>query len=183
MYEEGSSHKWSGNPNESLIREAAQLAPGTALDIGAGEGADARWLKQQGFSVTAVEPSPIAAARIGENITVINDSFEAAELDNFDLVTAFYTPLLDDAATREKLLGCIAPNGTLIMVHHVDVSGMSNHLGKPESAFLLPARLHDWVAANPQFRVDTFGRFPRTVSHGAGVGHSEDVVLKITKTA
>lgn len=180
MYDDGSTQRWSGNPNAALLREAAHLSPGTALDIGAGEGADARWLHQQGFNVTAVEPSPIACARIGDEITVINDSFEAADLGRFDLVTAFYTPLLDDAATREKLLGCLAPQGTLIMVHHVDVSHMAAHHCRSESEFLLPGRLHEWVAANPEFQVETFGTFPRSVSHGAGAGHSEDVVLKIT---
>ena len=32
-------HRWSGNPNEALIREAGELSPGRVLDIGCGEGA------------------------------------------------------------------------------------------------------------------------------------------------
>ena len=32
---------WSGNPNGALVREAADLAPGRAIDVGAGEGGDA----------------------------------------------------------------------------------------------------------------------------------------------
>ena len=35
---------WSGNPNPQLVAEAAGLKPGTALDLGCGEGADALWL-------------------------------------------------------------------------------------------------------------------------------------------
>lgn len=32
---------WSGNPNPHLVAHVAELFPGTALDIGCGEGADA----------------------------------------------------------------------------------------------------------------------------------------------
>ena len=32
---------WSGNPNPQLVEQVADLAPGTALDVGSGEGADA----------------------------------------------------------------------------------------------------------------------------------------------
>ena len=54
---------WSGNPNPQLVAEVADFAPGTALDIGAGEGADALWLAQQGWSVTAVDISTVALDR------------------------------------------------------------------------------------------------------------------------
>lgn len=39
---------WTSNVNPSLIAEASDLAPGTALDVGSGEGADARWLAERG---------------------------------------------------------------------------------------------------------------------------------------
>ena len=54
---------WSGNPNPQLVAEVAGLAPGRALDIGAGEGADALWLAQQGWTVTAVDISTVALER------------------------------------------------------------------------------------------------------------------------
>ncbi|MGW4801016.1 FAD-dependent oxidoreductase, partial [Nonomuraea sp. NPDC004297] len=40
---------WSGDPNAVLVRELAGLAPGTALDLGSGEGGDALWLAGQGW--------------------------------------------------------------------------------------------------------------------------------------
>jgi len=43
---------WSGNPNAILVREVTGLDPGTALDLGCGEGADAIWLAQHGWRVT-----------------------------------------------------------------------------------------------------------------------------------
>ena len=39
---------WSGNPNPRLVEQVADLAPGTALDVGSGEGADAIWLATRG---------------------------------------------------------------------------------------------------------------------------------------
>ena len=41
---------WSGHPNPLLVRYAAGLAPGTALDVGSGEGADVIWLAHPGLA-------------------------------------------------------------------------------------------------------------------------------------
>ncbi len=57
------SSLWSGNPNRHLIGEAAELTPGAALDVGSGEGADAIWLAQRGWQVTAVDLSTVAIRR------------------------------------------------------------------------------------------------------------------------
>lgn len=46
---------WSGNPNEALVVESKDLAPGRVLDVGCGEGADAVWLAHQGWEVTALD--------------------------------------------------------------------------------------------------------------------------------
>jgi 2-polyprenyl-3-methyl-5-hydroxy-6-metoxy-1,4-benzoquinol methylase len=54
---------WSGNPNPHLMATAAQLTPGTALDVGSGEGADAIWLASHGWHVTAVDISVVALER------------------------------------------------------------------------------------------------------------------------
>src|SRR5687768_15357895 len=54
---------WSGNPNPRLVAVASELTPGTALDVGCGEGADAIWLAQRGWSVTGVDISAVALER------------------------------------------------------------------------------------------------------------------------
>ena len=54
---------WSRNPNPYLVAEAGDLTPGTALDVGAGEGADAIWLASRGWRVTAVDLSAVALER------------------------------------------------------------------------------------------------------------------------
>ena len=54
---------WSGRPNQRLVENVSGLTPGTALEIGCGEGADAIWLAQQGWTVTAVDVSKVAVER------------------------------------------------------------------------------------------------------------------------
>ncbi|HZZ52771.1 MAG TPA: class I SAM-dependent methyltransferase, partial [Trebonia sp.] len=68
---------WSGNPNRQLVAEAAGLAPGTALDAGAGEGADAIWLAERGWQVTAVDVSGVALGRAAEHAAKAGDEVAA----------------------------------------------------------------------------------------------------------
>src|ERR1700741_4076142 len=68
---------WSGNPNRQLVTEAAGLAPGTALDAGAGEGADAIWLAERGWQVTAVDVSGVALGRAADHAAKAGDEVAA----------------------------------------------------------------------------------------------------------
>ncbi|UUZ43532.1 class I SAM-dependent methyltransferase [Janibacter limosus] len=54
---------WSGRPNPSPVNAVQHLAPGKALDLGCGEGADAIWLATRGWLVTGVDISATAIAR------------------------------------------------------------------------------------------------------------------------
>ena len=54
---------WSGRPNGRLVAEVADLTPGRALDVGCGEGADAIWLAQHGWTVIAIDVSDVAVGR------------------------------------------------------------------------------------------------------------------------
>ena len=65
-YSEHDGAKWSGRPNGRLVAEVADLASGRALDVGCGEGADAMWLAERGWSVTAIDISDVAVGRARE---------------------------------------------------------------------------------------------------------------------
>lgn len=54
---------WSGRPNEPLVTEVTGLPPGRALELGAGEGADAVWLAEQGWAVTVTDFSRVGLER------------------------------------------------------------------------------------------------------------------------
>src|SRR3546814_632020 len=60
-YSEKEGSMWSGRPNGRLVAEVEELAPGRALDVGCGEGADAIWLAQRGWTVTAIDVSDLGA--------------------------------------------------------------------------------------------------------------------------
>jgi len=124
---------WSGKPNPNLVSETQNLTAGTALDAGAGEGADAIWLAEHGWRVTAIDVSTVAlqraATHAAERGPEIADRVEwrPADLrswdpgtDDFDLVVAHYLQL--PAALRSDVFGrlaaAVAPGGTLLIVGH-----------------------------------------------------------------
>ncbi|MEU6104213.1 class I SAM-dependent methyltransferase [Streptomyces flaveolus] len=122
---------WSGRPNELLVREAGDLVPGTALDLGCGEGADAVWLADRGWRVTGVDISATALERaavhaadagVGDRV-----AWERHELGrsfpegSFDLVSAHYlqSPVpLDQRAVLGSAANAVADGGTLLVVMH-----------------------------------------------------------------
>ena len=65
-YRECDGAMWSGRPNGRLVAEVTALTPGRALDVGCGEGADAIWLGQRGWTVTAIDISEVAICRARE---------------------------------------------------------------------------------------------------------------------
>jgi len=123
---------WSGNPNAALVREVAGLTPGTALDLGCGEGADAIWLARQGWQVTGVDVSDVALDRArqhadaaGVRVEFVLDDL-ATSPGEFDLVTSFFLHV-PEAALRERTLlvaaASVAPGGTLLVVGHSRAAG------------------------------------------------------------
>ena len=119
---------WSGNVNVALEREVAGVTPGTALDLGSGEGGDALWLAHNGWSVTAVDIAPTALA-IGaaaqapdDNITwVAADLADWQPPTSYDLVTSCFLHSTVDLP-RERILRrtaeAVAPGGLLLIVGH-----------------------------------------------------------------
>ena len=122
---------WTGKPNGQLVREATDLAPGTALDAGAGEGGDALWLASRGWRVTAVDFSPVAlgrgAATAAELLLTDRIDWRHEDLETwappeaaFDLVTAHYlhSAWTDRDAMFRRLAAAVKPGGTLLVVGH-----------------------------------------------------------------
>lgn len=124
---------WSGNPNAHLITEAQGLAPGAALDVGCGEGADAIWLAERGWRVTAVDISTVALQRAVAHASQVGAE-AAAHIDwahqdarswdpgqaRFDLVSAQYLhlPAVPRQALFARMAAAVAPGGTLLIVGH-----------------------------------------------------------------
>jgi SAM-dependent methyltransferase len=142
---------WSGNPNPRLVEHATGLPAGDALDVGAGEGADAVWLATQGWRVTALDVSPVAldrvaahaeAAGVGDRVgTLHHDLMSGVPLtDTYDLVSAqfWHPPTERFAAMFQGLGAAVRPGGALLVVGHhpADLAtGLRNAHGHPELLF------------------------------------------------
>lgn len=128
---------WSGDVNETLPELAGGLTPGAALEVGSGEGADALWLAERGWNVTALDASPSALMRADAQrrarvradgvprlvrwvaLDLVNDDLPAHP-GGYHLVTAHFLhlPKSDRDVVWSKLVGAVAPGGTLIIVGH-----------------------------------------------------------------
>jgi SAM-dependent methyltransferase len=120
---------WSGQPNGRLVAEVAGVTPGRALDVGCGEGADAIWLAQRGWTVTAIDVSEVAICRAREAAHPAGASVEWICGDalhtpfpahSFDLVSLQYPalPKADGEAAVRTLLDTVRPGGLLLAVYH-----------------------------------------------------------------
>jgi len=168
------------------VAEVTGLAPGRALDVGCGEGADAVWLARLGWDVTGLDVSKVAldraerhAADAGVRVTWVRSGLVDAPLPSggFDLVSAQYPALLrtPDHQAERALLAAVAPGGVLLVVHHADVEAGSGH-GFDPADYVMPADVAALLGDGWQIEADD--RRPRTVRGGAGAGHSHDLVLR-----
>ncbi len=85
---------WSGNVNATLESEVAAVPPTTALDLGCGEGADAIWLGQRGWLVTAVDVSPTALVRGAAQAALLRVA-ERVRFEQHDLTRSFPSGIHD----------------------------------------------------------------------------------------
>ncbi|QTI69898.1 FAD-dependent oxidoreductase [Gordonia polyisoprenivorans] len=190
---------WSANPNGTLVHEVTGLTSGRALDVGAGEGADALWLAEHGWKVTATDISGNALARVraeaerrGLAIDLLrSDVNDPAPFgaETFDLVSLQYgsfkrTP---DQCGLRNLLDAVALGGTLLVVHHdltpmlepIDVATQTRiydaeaFVGIDEIAAALTADPETWHIKVHETR-------PRPPG-AASTHHVVDVVLRATR--
>jgi SAM-dependent methyltransferase len=130
---QSSSAIWSGHVNPHLVAEASELTPGLALDVGCGEGADAIWLAQQGWHVTAVDVSAVAlergaahalkvSAETAGRITWLHADLMAwaPPTMSYDLVSSQFIHLRKDQrdVLHRRLAESVVPGGTLLVVGH-----------------------------------------------------------------
>jgi trans-aconitate methyltransferase len=118
--------------NEDLAEIARKLAPGKALDLGCGEGANSIWLATQGWTVRSVDMSASAiseasAAASGAGVTVLFDVADISEwrpASRYDLVICtFALPARGMGRSRmlEMAAAAVAPGGSLL-VTEFDIS-------------------------------------------------------------
>ena len=171
-------------PNQFVVAETANLEPGRALDLAAGEGRNAIWLAEQGWKVTAVDFSDVAIAKgrrmaqhRGVRVTwrVADLVAYAPSAGAYALVLVCYLQLPVDQrrvivaqATR-----AVAPGGTFLWIAH-DVSNLEHGVGGPRDPAVLCSP-QDIVEGLSDFQVLKAEVARRPVEPAQGTTASETV--------
>ncbi|MGN9844469.1 FAD-dependent oxidoreductase [Nonomuraea sp. H19] len=186
---------WSGEPNVALVREAADLAPGRALDLGCGEGGDAVWLARRGWHVTAVDVSGVAleragghaaAAGVGDRIDWQRHDLGASFPEGvYDLVSAHFLHSFVELP-REKILRtaatAVAPGGVLLVVGHAGWPSWE-HTPHADVHFPTPQEVLDSLELTEgEWEVQVCEEYERTqTAPDGGPGTRTDNILKVRR--
>ena len=187
----GTDLVWSTEPNRFVAAELADLAPGRALDLAAGEGRNAIWLAVLGWRVTAVDFSVVAldkAARLAAKQRVTIECVEAdvttyePEPGGYDLVLVAYlqTPAADRAAWLAHAVAALAPGATLLIVCH-DRSNLEHGYGGPQDAAVLTTP-EEVAAALDDLEVEKAELVERTVETPDGPRIAIDHLVRAHRT-
>ena len=118
---------WRREPHGFLVRSVANLTPGSAIDVGCGEGTDAIWLASAGWEVTAADLSNVALDRARAEDSEHRVTWLQADLisfrppvDSYDLVVAqfLHVPPKERASVFEGLARAVRVGGTLLFCAH-----------------------------------------------------------------
>lgn len=189
----GSERIWSGNVNATMASVVAELAPGTAIDLGCGEGGDVLWLAEQGWAALGLDISATAVGRARDEAAargLDGASFEAVDLDawepepnSIDLVTASFfqsNVALDRTAILRRAMTALRPGGRLVTVSHAaPPSWAKDHPAKMVSVQDEAAQLG---GSAEEWEVELAEERPRTATAPDGsAGEHLDAVLVLRR--
>lgn len=137
--------QWSAEPNRLIADLLADVPPGDAVDLAAGEGRHALWLAGLGWRATAVDFSDVGLTRGraqpgGDRVTWVTADVLAwtAPPESLDLVLVAYLHLPQDetVALLTRAVGWLRPGGRLLVLGH-DVENLTAGVGGPPDPAIL----------------------------------------------
>ncbi len=170
---------WSETPNQFVAEQLADLPPGRAVDLAAGEGRNAIWLARRGWEVTAVDFSQVAldkGRRLAGDTPVDWQCADATAWHPtapYDLALIAYLqlPAEQRRAAVRGAFAALRDGGTLLLVAHDSTNLLEGTGGPQDPAVLMSA---DDVLADlggESFEVIRAERVARTVVEP---GHGEE---------
>lgn len=132
------------NPSSLVLESTANLKPGTALDVGMGNGRNAIYLARKGWKVVGIDSSDAAikqaqagAAKLGAQIDARKGRFEDLRIGaaEYDLILCMY---VNDLAVKQarKIIAALKPNGLLIVEdYHSDAAFANLKPDPPQTGY------------------------------------------------
>ena len=183
---------WSGRPNPQLVDRVTGMPPGRALEVGAGEGADAIWLARQGWQVTALDVSQVAldkaavhasAEGVADRITWrrVDLSAWSGEPAAYDLVSAQFMYLDQPALTTlyRRLAAAVASGGTLLLVGHHPIDARHGDHDFPDVRWT-PEEAASWLDEDEWASI-TGATVARPGHHGHGDTMHDGIVQAVRR--
>jgi SAM-dependent methyltransferase len=191
----GTEFEWTTRPNQFVAAELADLPPGRALDLAAGEGRNTVWLAERGWQVTAVDFSRVGLEK-GRKLSAARGVDEArvhwivADLrdfepdrDFYDLVLIAYLQVSPElrATVMARAAAALAPSGTAFVVGH-DLTNLTEGTGGPQDPDVLytPEAVRTEL---PGLRVVRAERVHRTVERDGGPATAIDTLVRAIRRA
>jgi len=181
---------WRADPNRFLVAQVGDLHPGRALDVACGEGRNAVWLAEQGWTVTGVDFSQVAldkARRLADQRGVMVEWVNADVVDweppraGYDLVVLLYLhlPHEERRVVHARAASALAAGGTLLVIGH-DLTNLDGGYGGPQDPGVLFTP--DDVAADlAGLDIVRAERVRRPVSTDAGEVEAIDALVRAVR--
>ncbi len=140
---------YGDQPNGFLVEQVAALKPGSCLCLAEGQGRNAIWLAQQGFSVTAMDQSPVGMARAQELATERGVAIETqvGDLADFDLgdgrwdnIVSIFGHLPADLRrnVHRRVVQALKPGGIFLLEAYTPEQLVMPGTGGPSDPDMLP---------------------------------------------
>lgn len=182
---------WKVGPNQFVAAHLADLEPGTAIDLGAGEGRNAVWLATRGWRVTAVDLSPVGlgkARRLADEHGVSVETVEADAVtwepaEPVDLVVLSYLQIPTGArlTALSRAATWLRPGGTLFVIAH-DRSNIEGGHGGPSDPDVCYT-VEETVEALSGLAIDVAEVVERVVSTDEGDRVALDTLVRAHRPA